>query len=188
MKELFEIYDGSAEAKKAKGKSKNLSGFHPLFTAAARRSIALDSLKIWLLLGFIVGVVTGVATGAGVVSVLLGLLIAAVIYFGFRDDVYKKVYGPEHDRGHLPLPEGMSWEEAVDRIRRGFANPDVEQVTDTADAMTFYSKAWHLSAEKHSRWPENDHPGQTVQKQQEGISVCSFQQRSAVAGDRHPVP
>ena len=46
MKELFEIYDGSAEAKKAKGKSKNLSGFHPLFTAAARRSIALDALKI----------------------------------------------------------------------------------------------------------------------------------------------
>ena len=34
----------------------------------------------------------------------------------------------------------MSWEEAVDRIRRGFANPDVEQVTDTADTMTFYSK------------------------------------------------
>ena len=140
MKERFEIYDGSAEAKKAKGKSKNLSGFHPLFTAAARRSIALDSLKIWLLLGFIVGVVTGIATGAGAVSVFLGLLIAAVIYFGFRDDVYKKVYGPEHDRGHLPLPEGMSWEEAVDRIRRGFANPDVEQVTDTADAVTFYSK------------------------------------------------
>ena len=140
MKERFEIYDGSAEAKKAKGKSKNLSGFHPLFTAAARRSIALDALKIWLLLGFIVGVVTGVATGAGAVSVFLGLLIAAVIYFGFRDDVYKKVYGPEHDRGQLPLPEGMSWEEAVDRIRRGFANPDVEQATDTADAMTFYSK------------------------------------------------
>ena len=140
MKERFEIYDGSAEAKKAKGKSKNLSGFHPLFTAAARRSIALDSLKIWLLLGFIVGVVTGIATGAGAVSVFLGLLIAAVIYFGFRDDVYKKVYGPEHDRGQLPLPEGMSWEEAVDRIRRGFANPDVEQVTDTADATTFYSK------------------------------------------------
>ena len=140
MRERFEIYDGSAEAKKAKGKSKNLSGFHPLFTASARRSIALDSLKIWLLLGFVVGVVTGVATGAGAVSVFLGLLIAAVIYFGFRDDVYKKVYGPEHDRGQLPLPEGMSWEEAVDRIRRGFANPDVEQVTDTADAMTFYSK------------------------------------------------
>lgn len=139
MKELFEIYDGSAEAKKAKGKSKNLSGFHPLFTASARRSIALDGLKIWLL-GFVVGVVTGVATGAGAVSVFLGFLIAAVIYFGFRDDVYKKVYGPEHDRGQLPLPEGMSWEEAVDRIRRGFANPDVEQVTDTADAMTFYSK------------------------------------------------
>ena len=37
MKERFEIYDGSEEAKKAKGKSKNLSGFHPLFTAAANR-------------------------------------------------------------------------------------------------------------------------------------------------------
>lgn len=51
MKELFEIYDGSAEAKKAKGKSKNLSGFHPLFTASARRSIALDALKIWFAAG-----------------------------------------------------------------------------------------------------------------------------------------
>lgn len=45
MKERFEIYDGSAEAKKAKGKSKNLSGFHPLFTASARRSIALDGRR-----------------------------------------------------------------------------------------------------------------------------------------------
>ncbi|MFR8717378.1 MAG: hypothetical protein ACLVES_06375 [Faecalibacterium prausnitzii] len=34
MKERFEIYDGSAEAKKAKEKSKNLSGFHPLFTGS----------------------------------------------------------------------------------------------------------------------------------------------------------
>ena len=140
MKEQFRIYDGGAESQKAKAQAKSLNGFHPLFTAAVRRSIALDALKIWLLLGFIVGVVTGVAINAGLTSVLLGLFIAVVIYFGFRDDVYKKVYGPEHDRGQLPLPEGMSWEEAVDRIRRGFANPDVEQVTDTADAMTFYSK------------------------------------------------
>ena len=110
MKELFEIYDGSAEAKK----SKNLSGFHPLFTAAARRSIALDSLKIWLLLGFVVGVVTGVATGAGAVSVLLGFLIAAVIYFGFRDDVYKKVYGPEHDQ----RPAAFAGRNELGRSRR----------------------------------------------------------------------
>ena len=66
---------------KLKKPKENLSGFHPLFTASARRSIALDSLKIWLLLGFVVGVVTGVATGAGAVSVLLGLLIAVVIYY-----------------------------------------------------------------------------------------------------------
>ena len=40
MKERFEIYDGSAEAKKAKGKSKNLSGFHPLLD---RKSTRLNS-------------------------------------------------------------------------------------------------------------------------------------------------
>ena len=139
MKEQFRVYDGSAESQKAKAQAKSLNGFHPLFTAVARRSIALDSLKIWMLLGFIVGAVIGVVENAGAVSVLLGLFIAALIYFGFRDDVYKKVYGPNHDRGQLNLPEGMSWEEAVDRIRRGFANPDVEQVTDTQDAITFYS-------------------------------------------------
>ena len=140
MKEQFRIYDGSAESQKAKVQAKSLNGFHPLFTASARRSIVLNSLKIWMLVGFVVGVVTGIAVNAGLTSVLLGLFIAAVIYFGFRNDVYKKVYDPDHDRGQLSLPEGMSWEEAVDRIRRGFANPDVEQVTDTADAMTFYSK------------------------------------------------
>lgn len=140
MKEQFRIYDGSAEPQKAKAQVKSLNGFHPLFTASARRSIALDALKIWMILGFIVGVVTGIAVNAGLTSVLLGLFIAAVIYFGFRNDVYKKVYDPDHDRGQMDLPEGMSWEDAVERIRRGFANPDVEQVTDTADAMTFYSK------------------------------------------------
>ena len=140
MKEQFRIYDGSAESQKAKAQAKSLNGFHPLFTASARRSIVLNSLKIWMLVGFVVGVVTGIAVNVGLTSVLLGLFIAAVIYFGFRNDVYKKVYDPDHDRGQINLPEGMSWEEAVDRIRRGFANPDVEQVTDTADAMTFYSK------------------------------------------------
>lgn len=140
MKEQFRIYDGSAESQKAKAQAKSLNGFHPLFTASARRSIVLNSLKIWMLVGFVVGVVTGIAVNAGLTLVLLGLFIAVVIYFGFRNDVYQKVYAPDHDRGQINLPEGMSWEEAVDRIRRGFANPDVEQVTDTAEAMTFYSK------------------------------------------------
>ena len=140
MKEQFRIYDGSAESQKAKAQAKSLNGFHPLFTASARRSIVLNSLKIWMLVGFVVGVVTGIAVNAGLTSVLLGLFIAVVIYFGFRNDVYQKVYAPDHDRGQINLPEGMNWEEAVDRIRRGFANPDVEQVTDTAEAMTFYSK------------------------------------------------
>ena len=116
-------------------KSERLSS--AVYRICAQKHCAGFLKNLAVLPGFVVGVVTGVATGAGAVSVLLGLLIAAVIYFGFRDDVYKKVYGPEHDRGQLPLPEGMSWEEAVDRIRRGFANPDIEQVTDTEDAMTF---------------------------------------------------
>ena len=94
MKEQFRIYDGSTESQKAKAQVKSLNGFHPLFTASARRSIALDSLKIWMLLGFIVGVVTGIAVNAGLTSVLLGLFIAAVIYFGFRNDVYKKSIRP----------------------------------------------------------------------------------------------
>lgn len=140
MKEQFRIYDGSAESQKAKAQAKSLNGFHPLFTASARRSIVLNSLKIWMLVGFVVGVVTGIAVNAGLTSVLLGLFIAAVIYFGFRNDVYKKVYDPDHDRGQINLPEGMSWEDAVDRIRRGFANSDVEQVTDTQDAVTFHSQ------------------------------------------------
>lgn len=46
MKEQFRIYDGSTESQKAKAQVKSLNGFHPLFTASARRSIALDSLKI----------------------------------------------------------------------------------------------------------------------------------------------
>ena len=140
MKEQFRIYDGSAESQKAKAQAKSLNGFHPLFTASARRSIVLNSLKIWMLVGFVVGVVTGIAVNAGLTSVLLGLFIAVVIYFGFRNDVYKKVYDPDHDRGQINLPEGMSWEDAVDRIRRGFANSDVEQVTDTQDAVTFHSQ------------------------------------------------
>lgn len=135
MNEPMKIYAGGPE--KA---SKDWNGYHPLFTADARRSIVLDALKIWLLLGFIAGTVTGFVMKMGLASVLLGIFIAVLIYFGFRDDVYKKIYGPAHDRGRLNLPEGMSWEDAVERIRRGFANPDVEQVTDTPDAITFYSK------------------------------------------------
>ena len=43
MKERFEIYDGSAELKSKE--IQNLSGFIPLFTASARRSIARGFLK-----------------------------------------------------------------------------------------------------------------------------------------------
>lgn len=142
MKEQFRIYDGSAESQKAKAQVKSLNGFHPLFTASARRSITLDSLKIWMLLGFIAGAGIGIAENAGAASVILGLFITAIIYFGFRNDVYKKVYDSDHDRGQLNLPEGMNWEDAVERIRRGFANPDVEQMTDTQDSVTFYSQKY----------------------------------------------
>ena len=36
----------------------------------------------------------------------------------------------------------MTWEEAVDVIRRGFAAPEVEQITDTADTVVFHSKKY----------------------------------------------
>ena len=140
MKEPMKIYDGRSGLQKEWTESKNGIGFHPLFTADARRSIVIDALKIWLLLGFVVGAVAGFVMGGVALALFLGLFIAVIIYFGYRNDVYKKIYSPEHDRGRLDLPEGMSWEEAVERIRRGFANPDVEQVTDTPDAITFYSK------------------------------------------------
>lgn len=140
MKEPMKIYDGSSGLQKEWTESKNGSGFHPLFTADARRSIVLDALKIWLLLGFIVGAVIGFVLSGVPGALFVGVLIAGIVYFGYRNDVYKKVYSPEHDRGRLDLPEGMSWEDAVERIRRGFANPDVEQVTDTPDSITFYSK------------------------------------------------
>lgn len=140
MKEPMKIYDGRSGLQKRWTESQNGTGFHPLFTADARRSIVLDALKIWLLLGFVVGAVTGFVLSGVPGALFMGVLIAGIIYFGYRGDVYKKVYGPDHDRGRLDLPEGMSWEDAVERIRRGFANPDVEQVTDTPDAITFYSK------------------------------------------------
>ena len=140
MNEPMKIYDGGSETQDAWKETKDLNGFHPLFTADARRSIVLHALKLWLLLGFAVGAVTGFVLCGVAGAALLGAFIAAIIYFGYRNDVYKKIYGPAHDRGRLGLPEGMSWEEAVDRIRRGFANPDVEQVTDTPDTVTFHSR------------------------------------------------
>lgn len=79
------------------------------------------------------------------------------------------------------------WEEAVDRIRRGFANPDVEQVTDTADAMTFYSKKRGTYQLKNTA----DGLKMTIltkpSSSKKEHRICGVQQRSAVAGDRHPV-
>ena len=101
----------------------------------------LSSLKIPMLVVFIVGLAAGIAAGAGVGFGLgFGTALALVIYMGYQNDVYKKLYAPERDQGVLTLPEGMTWEQAVERIRHGFAHPDVEQVTDTPEDITFHSK------------------------------------------------
>ena len=141
MREPMKIYDGSAEAKSARKKVKSWNGFHLLLTAQARREVMLSSLKIPMLIAFIAGVVTGIMTGAGAVFGLgFGAALALVIYVGFQSDVYKKLYRPDREQGTLMLPEGMTWEQAVERIRHGFAHPDVEQVTDTPEDITFHSK------------------------------------------------
>lgn len=141
MSEPMKIYDGSAEAKTARKQAKSWNGFHLLLTAPARRAVMLSSLKIPMLIAFAAGVATGIMTGAGAVfGLIFGAALALVIYMGYQNDVYKKLYAPERDQGVLTLPEGMTWEQAVERIRRGFAHPDVEQVTDTPEDITFHSK------------------------------------------------
>lgn len=141
MSEPMKIYDGSAEAKTARKQAKSWNGFHLLLTAPARRAVMLSSLKIPMLVVFIVGLAAGIAAGAGVGFGLgFGTALALVIYMGYQNDVYKKLYAPERDQGVLTLPEGMTWEQAVERIRHGFAHPDVEQVTDTPEDITFHSK------------------------------------------------
>lgn len=141
MRETMKIYDGSAEAKNARKKAKSWNGFHLLLTAPARRAVMLSSLKIPMLIVFIVGLAAGIAAGAGVGFGLgFGAALALVIYMDYQNDVYKKLYSPERDQGVLTLPEGMTWEQAVEHIRHGFAHPDVEQVTDTPEDIIFHSK------------------------------------------------
>lgn len=141
MREPMKIYDGSAEAKNARKKAGSWNGFHLLLTAQARRAVLLSSLKIPMLIAFVAGMVTGIMTGAGAVfGLIFGVALALVIYAGFQSDVYKKLYRPDREQGALMLPEGMTWEQAVERIRHGFSHPDVEQVTDTPEDITFHSK------------------------------------------------
>ena len=89
MKEPMKIYDGRSGLQKRWTESKNGTGFHPLFTADARRSIVLDALKIWLLLGFVVGAVTGFVLSGVPGALFMGVLIAGIIYFGYRGDPFR---------------------------------------------------------------------------------------------------
>ena len=61
--------------------------------------------------------------GAGIWNFIESALLSAVvpIIYGLfcRDDIYLKVFDPARDQGALYLPEEMTWEEAVDVIRRG---------------------------------------------------------------------
>lgn len=141
-KNTLKIWDGGPAAKQTQKQGKSWNGFHLLFTASARRSAVLRSLWIWLLVGFAAGTAVAAASGAGAAGVVVGLLIAGLIYFGFRDEIYKKLYAPEHDRGRLYLPEGMTWEDAIQCIYRGFAHPDVDQLTNTPGDITFHSQKY----------------------------------------------
>mgnify|MGYP000031348796 CR=1 FL=1 len=53
MKELFEIYD-AVQKQKSQRKIQKSERLSSAVYRICRRSIALDALKIWLLLGFVV--------------------------------------------------------------------------------------------------------------------------------------
>lgn len=138
----MKIWDGGAAAKAEKKQHKGWNGFHLLFTAQARRSAVLSSLLLWMVLGFIVGTAAAAVGGAGAAGVIPGLMIAVIIYFGFRNDVYRKLYAPDRDCGKLYLPQGMTWDDAIQRIYQGFAHPDVDQLSNTPESITFHSQKY----------------------------------------------
>lgn len=147
----MQVWDGSAASKEKRKASQGWEGLHVLFTEKTQIQIVLESMKKKLLisygatLAFLV-FFTVMLGGAGILNfVKLILLSAAVpLLYGTlsSESTYSKVFDPARDQGTIVLPEGMTWENAVDIIRRGFAEREVEQITDTVDTVVFHSKKY----------------------------------------------
>lgn len=147
----IKILDKREEAWEEKKKSDGWNGYHVLFTETTQFLIIWEDMKkklkisYFATLAFLIFFVVCLG-GAGIWNFIKSALLSAVvpIIYGLfcRDDIYLKVFDPARDQGALYLPKGMTWEEAVDVIRRGFAAPEVEQITDTADTVVFHSKKY----------------------------------------------
>ena len=147
----MKILDKREEAWEEKKKSDGWNGYHVLFTETTQFLIIWEDMKkklkiaYFATLAFLILFVVCLG-GAGIWNFIESALLSAVvpIIYGLfcRDDIYLKVFDPARDQGALYLPEEMTWEEAVDVIRRGFATPEVEQITDTADTVVFHSKKY----------------------------------------------
>lgn len=147
----MKILDKREEAWEEKKKSDGWNGYHVLFTETTQFLIIWEDMKkklkiaYFATLAFLILFVVCLG-GAGIWNFIESALLSVVvpIIYGLfcRDDIYLKVFDPARDQGALYLPEEMTWEEAVDVIRRGFAAPEVEQITDTADTVVFHSKKY----------------------------------------------
>lgn len=146
----LKIWDGAEDSCEEKKETGGWGGFHVLFTEKTQFLIIWESIRKKLITAFL-GVLAFIALfivclGGDILFLPKAVLISAVVaaFYGLccRDDVYTKVFDPSRDQGRLYLPEEMTWEAAVDAIRRGFAEVAVDQITDTADTVAFHSKKY----------------------------------------------
>ena len=124
----MKILDKREEAWEEKKKSDGWNGYHVLFTETTQFLIIWEDMKkklkiaYFATLAFLILFVVCLG-GAGIWNFIESALLSAVvpIIYGLfcRDDIYLKVFDPARDQGALYLPEEMTWEEAVDVIRRG---------------------------------------------------------------------
>lgn len=147
----MQIWDGSALSKEMRKDSKGWDGFHVLFTERTQFQIILESMKKKLMISYAATLAflvffTVMLGGAGILNFLKLILLSAAVplLYGMlcSESVYNKVFDPSRDQGKIGLPEGMTWEDAVNIIRRGFAEREVEQITDTVDTVVFHSRKY----------------------------------------------
>lgn len=142
MSEPMKIYDGSPAARQARKQAKTWNGFHLLLTRQTQSQLVLRTLWLPVLIVYLVCFVIlaqwqDLSTPA---CLLISLLPAALGYVGFQDEVFKKFFNPGRDCGRLDLPAGMTWEQAVERIRYGFTDPYIERIASTDSTLTFCSQ------------------------------------------------
>ena len=140
----LKIWDGTENSREERKKVGGWDGFHVLYTERTQFLIVWECAWKKMIIVFFAMLVFFLLLRIAVHSIPRVVLLSAVVavLYGLwnRDGVYTKMFDPSRDQGKLYLPEGMTWDAAVDVIRRGFAEAAVEQITDTADTVVFHSK------------------------------------------------